>query len=145
MSGARKKWPIGPLEAAVQSTGKCVHRLALENGLSVSRAVSFADMFERGRAEGSLTLYAMDSLCIEVLRKHPMEVYGDEYLNPKYDSPILKKPCIRCGGEKGPGSDQWKCGSCVEAAKWCACGCGQPTASTKARYAHKSHAYRKAA
>lgn len=125
MSNVKKLWPIEPLERVVSRSGKPLGELARANGNSDERADKLADYYREGQKDGFLTLRAMDSLCVEALGVHPMQVYGLDYFDPKYDGIQRKsKPCKMCGAPKGAGSHTY-CDECLERESVCSCGCGR--------------------
>lgn len=125
MSSPKKVWPIGPItNALTHFGGKTVHDLAIANGADFHKADRLQDLYRTGERDGFLTLKAMDSICIDGLGMHPIEVYGAaEYFNPTYDTSRTLKPCRKCGGPKSFGDTSY-CSSCVEEAKFCKDGCG---------------------
>ena len=143
-SAITKKWPIGPLQAYVESRGISIQTSAQEVGRSYAVAVNLADIYRVGVREGFLTLKAMDSICCDALGLHPMQVYGiEEYFNPSYDAVRVTTPCRGCNGPKGPGEAHY-CTSCREERakpRKCKCGCGTDIPKgSKVHYVEYSHA-----
>lgn len=113
MSSASKKWPIGPLQAAVEALPRGIEAIGKAHGLTKSKAYKYSDLYRIGVREGFITLRTMDGICVDILRKHPIEVYGKAYFDPKYDAGHVGKPCITCGGPKEPGAAH-RCAACRE-------------------------------
>lgn len=138
-----KRWPIEPVQAAVELRGGSVHELAVKNGFSKEHAGKLADIYRCGIRDGFLTLRGMDSICCDALNLHPIIIYGDDYLSGKYDNVKPLKPCESCGGPKSKGSTHY-CDECREKknqAYLCKCGCGTPipARSNGKVYADRSH------
>lgn len=147
MSSARKKWPVGPLQSAIDRAcithhANTIQSLALQRGFDNREAEKIAETYRTGIREGFVTLRTVDSFSIDILGVHPIEVYGMDYFNPEYDTLSLGKPCEQCGGPKEEGRLHL-CRSCARPR--CACGCGEP-ALNRNKYAkgHNVHG-RKAA
>lgn len=125
MSNVKKLWSIEPLERVVTRSGKPLGEIARANGVDEVRADRLSELYRVGMQERFLTLRAMDSICIEALGVHPMQVYGMDYFDPKYDGINRpSKPCKMCGTPKQAG-DHTYCASCLEKESVCSCGCGR--------------------
>lgn len=129
MSSAKKKWPMGPLQRAIDTACiveqvPTIHSLASSRGYNTRDAEKAAETYRTGVREGLVTLRTVDQFCIDLLGVHPIEVYGDDYFNPEYDCLSVGKPCRSCGGPKEEGRLHL-CEAC--STRDCACGCGQPT------------------
>lgn len=147
------KWPLEPVLAALEQFPEGIQSLAMKRGASQERAAQIANAFLRAEKRvGSLTLRMADVMCIDVLGVHPYQIYGELWFSPEMDEPVGEvyrkdlKPCWDCGGPKEHGLDQKHfCAACHEKRWACACGCGERKSSEGAKYAHRSHQFRKAA
>lgn len=145
MPGSKRRWPLEPIEQYVERLNTTVFTLATGNGLGEDRAKRIERVIREAKANGGLlTTTGMDSVCIDGLGKHPSEIYGELYFSSEMDPPRLgRKPCERCGGEKSSGNKHL-CTACQlkDESRTCACGCGEPVATSRSLYADRSHQFR---
>lgn len=147
MSSSKKQWPIEPLQRAVEAALEHhklpgIASLFIKRGFDKVHAENQANAYRDGLVERKITLRFMDTVCIEALGVHPIEVYGLDYFDPKYDLSRVTKPCRGCQGPKGP-SDLHYCGACKEEREKprpCKCGCGQELPKgSKRQFITQSH------
>ena len=144
MPGSKRRWPIEPMTEYLDRTGKVIMTIAQQRGADRARADKIDSLYRDGVKTGKLTTTGMDTICIDGLGIHPVEVYGPLYYSTEMDSPrVERKPCERCGGEKSSG-DKHLCRECQRRDKnrTCACGCGEPVATPRSLYADRSQQFR---
>lgn len=75
-----KPTPSLPFAPIARFTALAGGLAELTAGLPEPDAHRLSLAYHRGRESGTVTLWAADRLCVEVLGQHPMLVFGDDWL-----------------------------------------------------------------